>query len=100
MHTKFWSLSFQRPRGKVHFNNILPATLRDGQPGFNSRQEIWWDLPLHNRVQAGSGAPPASYLMHTVGSNHGDKATGAWSCTSTPPVHVHGVVINYARDVL
>jgi hypothetical protein len=35
------------------------------------------NFSLHHRVQNGSGAHPASYLMGTGGSFHGSKAAGA-----------------------
>jgi hypothetical protein len=37
------------------------------------------NLSLHHRVQNGSGAHPASYLMGTRGSFPGSKPAGAWS---------------------
>jgi hypothetical protein len=37
------------------------------------------NFSLHHRVQNGSGACPASYLMGTGDSFPGGKATGAWS---------------------
>jgi hypothetical protein len=37
------------------------------------------NFSLHHRVQKGSGAPPASYLMGSGGSFAGGKAAGAWS---------------------
>jgi hypothetical protein len=37
------------------------------------------NFSLHNRVQNGSGAHPASYPMGTRGSFSGGKATWAWS---------------------
>jgi hypothetical protein len=35
------------------------------------------NFSLHHRVQNGSGAHPASYIMGTRGSFPGDKAAGA-----------------------
>jgi hypothetical protein len=68
------------------------------------------NFSLHHRVQNGSGAHPASYLMGTRGSFPGDKAAGAWSWqlasvpvlmsnnawsyTSTPPIRPHCVVLS------
>jgi hypothetical protein len=37
------------------------------------------NFSLHHRVQNGSGAHPASYLMGTRGSFLGGKAAGTWS---------------------
>jgi hypothetical protein len=66
------------------------------------------NFSLHHRVQNGSGAHPASYQMGTRGSFPGDKRRGvkltthlhlvprsknAWSCTSTLPIRLHGVVL-------
>jgi hypothetical protein len=60
------------------------------------------------RVQNGSGAHPASFLMRSRGSfsrvkRSGDEADhsppssaevkNAWSCTSTPPIRLRGVVL-------
>jgi hypothetical protein len=41
------------------------------------------NISLHYRVQNGSGAHPASYLMGTRGSFPGGKAAGAWSWSLT-----------------
>jgi hypothetical protein len=35
------------------------------------------NFSLHHRDQTGAGAHPASYLMRTKGSFHGDKPAGA-----------------------
>jgi hypothetical protein len=45
--------------------------------GFESRQGL--EVSLHHRVQAGSGAHPASYPAGTRGSSSGGKAAEAWS---------------------
>jgi len=37
------------------------------------------NFSLHNRVQKGSGAHPASYPIDTRGSFPGGKPAGAWS---------------------
>jgi hypothetical protein len=66
------------------------------------------NFSLHHRVQNGSEAHPLSYRMGIRGSFPGVKAAGAWSCplnlhlvsksknewryTSTPPIHLRGVV--------
>jgi hypothetical protein len=57
---------------------------------------------LHHRVQNGPGAHPASYPMGTRG-DRGVKLTthlhlvprskNAWSYTSTPRIHLHGMVL-------
>jgi hypothetical protein len=62
----------------------------------------------HHRVQNDSGAHPASCPMGTRGYFHGMKRPGSeadhsppssaevknvWSYASTPPVHLHGVVL-------
>jgi hypothetical protein len=47
-----------------------------------------------HHVQNGSGAYLASYPMGTRGSFPGGKAAESWSCTSTPPIRLHGVVLN------
>jgi hypothetical protein len=67
------------------------------------------NFSLHHCVQNGSGAHPASYPMDTRGLSLGVKRPGreadhsptssaevknAWSCTSTPPVRLHGVVLS------
>jgi len=51
---------------------------------------FWGSIPggggnfsLHNRVQNGSRANPASYPMGTRGSFPGVKAAGAWGCPLT-----------------
>jgi hypothetical protein len=63
---------------------------------------------LHHCVQTGSGAHPAFYPMGTRSSFLGVKQPGreddytplsravknAWSHISTPPIHLHGVVLN------
>jgi len=52
------------------------SRLDDWVLGFNS----WWgagNFSLHNRIQNGSGANPASYQMGTRGFFSGDKAAGA-----------------------
>jgi hypothetical protein len=78
----------------------------------------WWsrvrfpkgagNFSLHHRVQNGYGAHTASYAMGTRGSSLGVKRPGreadhspppsvevnnAWSCTSTHPIRLHGVVL-------
>jgi hypothetical protein len=65
------------------------------------------NFSLHQRVQNGSGAHPASYPMGTRGSfpgvkwpereaDHSPPSTAevknAWSYTSTPSIRLHGVV--------
>jgi hypothetical protein len=67
------------------------------------------NFSLHHRVQNGSGAHPASYRMGTRGfflgvkrpareTDHSPPSSAevknAWSCTSTPPVHLHDVVLS------
>jgi hypothetical protein len=54
------------------------------------------NFSLHHRVQTSSGAHPASCPMDTRGSFPGGKAAGAWSYTSSPPLHLHGVVLGYS----
>jgi hypothetical protein len=41
--------------------------------------EVAGNFSLHQRVQNGSGAHPASYPMSTRGSFPGCKAAGAWN---------------------
>jgi len=48
----------------------------------------------HHHVQTGSGTHPASYQMGTRDSSSGGKEAVAWSCTSTPPICLHGVVLS------
>jgi len=49
--------------------------LRDGRPGFVSRQEHSDDMfSLRHRVQTGSGAHQASYPMGTLGSYPGGES--------------------------
>jgi hypothetical protein len=67
------------------------------------------NFSLHHPVQNGSGAYPASYTMDTRGFFPGVKAVGreadhsplatakvknAWTCTSAPPIRLHGVVLS------
>jgi hypothetical protein len=64
---------------------------------------------LHHRVQTGSGIRPTSYAMDTRGSFRGVERPGreadrsppshaavknAWNYTSTPPIHLRGVVLS------
>jgi len=64
---------------------------------------------LCHRVQTGSGMHPAFYPMDTGGSYPGVKRPGReadhsppsspevknmWRYTSTPPIHLHGMVLN------
>jgi hypothetical protein len=66
------------------------------------------NFSLHHRVQNGSEALPSSYPMGTGALSLGVKRPGreanhsppssaevknAWSCTSTPPICLHGVVL-------
>jgi hypothetical protein len=66
------------------------------------------NFPLHHRLQAGSGAHPASYPADTGvsllgikrsereadhSSPHSAEVT-AWSYISTPPLRLHGVVLS------
>jgi len=53
---------------------ILETRLRAGQPGFNSRQGLWWNFSLRRRVQTGSGAHATAYPLGT-----GNKVAGVWS---------------------
>jgi hypothetical protein len=72
-----------------------------------------FSLRLH--VQNGSGAHQASYPIGTRGSFPGVKRSGreavhvqpsrcgvnnAWSCASTPPIRLHGVVLSKAQEQL
>jgi hypothetical protein len=67
------------------------------------------NFSLHHRVQNGSGAHPASYPMGNGALSVGVKRQGreadhsppssakvknVWSCTSTSPIHLHGVVLS------
>jgi hypothetical protein len=62
---------------------------------------------LFQHIQVGSGAHPASYpmgtrvdvvkwLRHETGhsSPSSAKVKNAWSYTSTPPVHFHGILFS------
>jgi len=61
------------------------------------------NFSLCHYVQAGSGAHPASYPLGTGGkaarheAGHSHPYTvevkNAWSCTSTPAIHLHGMVL-------
>jgi hypothetical protein len=63
---------------------------------------------LRHRVQAGSVAHPVSHPMGTTGSfpvgkgGHSPPSSAdvknVWSYTSDPPIRLHVVVLNYARD--
>jgi hypothetical protein len=70
------------------------------------------NFSLHHRVQNGSGAHPASYLMSTWGSFPEGKVAwawsspitpssaevkNAWSYTSTSPVLLQGVVLSLKK---
>jgi len=83
---------------------VSTVIIGGGRPGFSSRQGEWLDFSLRHRFTTGSGIHPASYPIDT-----GVKAVGAWSwlltsnCTevkdewsytSTPPIHLHGVVLS------
>jgi hypothetical protein len=67
------------------------------------------NFSLHHGVQNGSGVHPVSYPMDTGGLSLGVKRPGreadhsppssaevknAWSYTSTPPIHLHGVMLS------
>jgi hypothetical protein len=63
------------------------------------------NFSLHYRVQNGSGAHPASYTMGTRGSFLGSvtlsthlhlvpRSKNEWSYTFTPPIRLHGVMLN------
>jgi hypothetical protein len=62
------------------------------------------NFSLHHHSQIGSGAHPASYPVGTRGSFPGCEADhsppsnaevkNAWGYTSTPPVHLHGLVLS------
>jgi hypothetical protein len=72
------------PQERLGFISIVAGSrysdgLRDGQPGFVSRQG---KILLYS-FQVGSGAQPASYPMDTGGSFPGCKAVGAWSRSLT-----------------
>jgi hypothetical protein len=84
--------------------------LRAGWPRFDSRKG---QETFRRRVQTVSGAHPASYPMGIRCSFPEGKAAGreanhslpssaevknAQSYTSTPPVRLHGVVLNWARS--
>jgi len=49
---------------------------------------------LHRRVPTSSEAHPASYPMGTRKLFPRGKAAEAWSYTCTPPIRLHGVVLN------
>jgi diadenosine tetraphosphate (Ap4A) HIT family hydrolase len=69
-----------------------------------------WNFSLHQRVQNGSGAHPASYPMGTRVSFPGGKAArgvkltthlhivprskNEWNYTSTPATCLHGMVLS------
>jgi len=64
---------------------------------------------LHHHIQTSSGAYPASYPVSTGGSYprvkvarvlidhpppYSAKVKNVWSCISTPPIRLHGMVFN------
>jgi len=68
-----------------------------------------YDFNLHHHVQTSSGAHPASYPAGTGASfpgvkqleseaDHSPPSTAkvkeAWNYTTTPPIHLHGVVLS------
>jgi hypothetical protein len=65
-------------KNKINSGTGLGYGMDDRGSGFDSRQGAG-NFPVHHRVQTGSGAHPASYLVGTRGSFPGDKAAGAWS---------------------
>jgi hypothetical protein len=87
----------------------IVSTSRGGRPGFDSWQRKKGILPLRHRVQTGSMAHPASYPVGIRGSFSGVKrprreadhsppsgteVKNAWGYIFTPPIRLHGVVLN------
>jgi hypothetical protein len=84
--------------------------LRDGRPGFNSREGRGWDFFIRYRcVQTGSGAHPASIQWVPEALSLGIKRRGreadhlpqssaqdknAWNYTSNRLIRLHGVVLS------
>jgi hypothetical protein len=84
----------------------LLFNIADCDRRFESRQGLG---TFHHRVQTGSGAHPVSYPMVNRGSflgvkrpeheaDHSSPSTAevknSWSCTSTPPIRLHGMVLS------
>jgi hypothetical protein len=78
------------------------TTLRAGRPGFDSRQgQEFFSLrhlgPTQSPIQwvPGDLSPVVKRLGHEADhSSISAEFKSAWSVTSTPPVCVHGVVLN------
>jgi len=80
------------------------------RPGFNFRSGQWWDLSLictASRPALGFTQPPIQWVLgcltppvkrpgseaeHSSPSNAEIK--NEWRCTSSPPIRIHGVVLN------
>jgi len=65
------------------------------------------NFSLCHHVQTGSGAHPASYPTRVKGrgheANHSPSSSAkvnVWSYTSTPLIHLHGVVLRKAQGQL
>jgi hypothetical protein len=105
-----WCSLLYKVAGRVMIVQWYSAGLRSGWSGV--RGPAWaGNFSLHNRVQTGSRAHPASYPMVTRDSFPGVQRPGreadhsppcssevknAWSYTSTPPVRLHGVVLSWS----
>jgi len=55
-----------------------------GQPGFNTRQGLWWNFSLRHCIQTGPGAHPASYPVGIRGFSMVIKRPGREADHSPP----------------
>jgi hypothetical protein len=107
------------PTTSLHHPATEPAQLgvvtrlRDGQPA--NRGSIFLaarDFPFHQRDHSRPASPTAFYLMSTEGPFPGvnppkrkadwspastNERVNAWSCTSTAPMRLHGVMFKLLK---
>jgi len=81
----------------------LVTRLQAGWPGFDSWQGLGFPLATVSRLARGPTQPPIQWLFgssfpgvdwsgHELPSS--TEVKDVWSCTSTPPILLRGVVLN------
>jgi hypothetical protein len=115
---QIWNTSFEQSACKTVLFPLDPCTscsgsssvyveneLRAGQPGFNSWQGQWWGIfffTTSSRPALGPTKPPIQWAPgvkrpggeadHSPPSSA--EVKNEWSCISTPPIHLHGMVFS------
>jgi len=73
------------------------------QPAFDSHQGMeFFPLATMSKPALGPTQPPVQCVLGPKAHHSSPtsaKVKSSWSSTSAPPIHIHGMVLNYAMNV-